>query len=171
MYITNREYNTEISTKMMVAKGVPQGSALGPLLCNIFQTDVCWTLGSKNKESATVFIGTQYADDTSYVISANSEEDLNLMANEYLKHAEYWYTSNFLQLNISKFQVIIFCNKHLKNATNTVDSQEPNQIKIGDFTSDISNQIKIQGVELDNELTFLNSSKGVSNNVYRKLAT
>ena len=82
-----------------VTVGVPQGSILGPLLYLLYTNEL---------PSIVSQAMLQYADDTSIIFSEPDAIDINNKIFSTLSDLETFFTSNNLQLNITKTQVIKF---------------------------------------------------------------
>ncbi|CAM4397635.1 unnamed protein product, partial [Lepidochelys olivacea] len=86
----------ELSGWREVTSGVPQGSVLGPILCNLFITD----LGTK---SGSVLI--KFADDTKLGGIANLERDRDIIQED-LDDRVNWRNSNSMKFNSEKCKVM-----------------------------------------------------------------
>ncbi|CAM5130663.1 unnamed protein product [Natator depressus] len=86
----------ELSGWREVTSGVPQGSVLGPILVNLFITD----LGTK---SGSVLI--KFADDTKLGSIANSEKDQEIIQED-LDDLVNWSNSNRMKFNSEKCEVM-----------------------------------------------------------------
>lgn len=141
-YLSNRtqfvKFQGLVSSEILVTSGVPQGSHLGPLLFNIFISD----LSERLCNIPHLF----YADDLKiYHIISNSSDALFLQAN--LQALEDWCIINKLDLNVSKCHVISFSRKKSKILSN---------YHINGIQLNRTNQINDLGILLDNRLTFAN---------------
>ena len=74
--------------------GMPQGSALGPLLFLIHVNDL------PSQVPGGLLL--QYADDTTLICSAPSVQDAVILMNSHLKIISQWTENNRIQLNFSK---------------------------------------------------------------------
>ncbi|CAM5111341.1 unnamed protein product [Natator depressus] len=94
----------ELSGWREVTSGVPQGSVLGPILFNLFITD----LGTK---SGSVLI--KFADDTKLGGIANLERDQNIIQED-LDDLVNWSNSNKMKCNSEKCKVMHLgiCHKY-----------------------------------------------------------
>ncbi|CAM4664161.1 unnamed protein product [Lepidochelys kempii] len=88
----------ELSGWREVTSGVPQGSVLGPILFNLFITD----LGTK---SGSVLI--KFADDTKLGGIANLERDWEIIQKD-LDDLVNWSNSNRIKFNSEKCKVMHF---------------------------------------------------------------
>ena len=137
-YLNSRRHCTRVgsavSSILEILLGVPQGSVLGPLLFNIFINDLILTC----KEDICNFAD----DNTSFVSSSNLPEVLFRIENE-MENALTWYRNNGMVANPHKFQTIFLGVRKLNIS-----------IKIGSFTIESSEQVKLLGITIDNQLTF-----------------
>ena len=108
-YLSNRKQfvhcNKESSSKLVIDKGVPQGSILGPILFLIYINDL---------PTATDLFTLLFADDTSFLISGKNLNDIVLKLNKELKKICTWFRANDMSLNPEKTKFIIF-NKQEKS--------------------------------------------------------
>lgn len=102
-YLTNRHqivsWNGSLSSKLEISHGVPQGSILGPILFIIYINDL---------QVNQALLQTLYCDDTSFLISVESKNELKTKTDEILKEADIWFTTNKLKCNIEKTEEIAF---------------------------------------------------------------
>ena len=139
-YLDNRKkrvcVNSNFSSLQEIIVGVPQGSILGPLLFNIFVNDL-YLFVSNSKLS-------NYADDNTLYASGYNLEEVNLevLMNDLNKVTEQFY-ENYIVLNaeICHFMCL---GKNGGNET----------FIFKDTIMNNSKKQKIQGVTIDNKLTF-----------------
>ena len=84
--------------------GVPQGSALGPLLFLIYIND----LHNAIKFSQSF----HFADEACLLNIQNAVSKLNRSLNKDLKELLFWLNANKITLNVAKPEVILFKTKH-----------------------------------------------------------
>ncbi len=112
-YLREREIFTEYdgikSSKENIMSGVPQGSILGPLLYNIYSSDL------QNELQKYRILTIQYADDTQLVISCNKHqlEEAYLTIRQAMQDISTWSTKNGLVLNQEKTQILPIYQKNL----------------------------------------------------------
>ena len=101
-FLTNRKVRVEangyLSEFRTLAKGVPQGSILGPLLYLIYVDDLCKIL-ELEKETTTSAL---YADDTACVVSGHNMEEALSNAQIILDKVDQWCSDNDMALSVSK---------------------------------------------------------------------
>ena len=86
--------NSEYSSWEEIMFGVPQGSILGPLLCNIFLCDLF--LITENIGIAS------YADDNTPYTTGNLIEEVNQKLENAAKTLFQWFTDNQIKANPDK---------------------------------------------------------------------
>ena len=139
-YLTGRKQRVKVkdarSNWVMIKKGVPQGSVLGPLLFNIFLNDIYLVI-----EQCSMY---NYADDNSL---SYHHTDVNALCSALEHDAQNtvtWFTENEMQANPDKFQGITF-GKTCK----LVQS-----FKIEDAQIECSETVKLLGITFDTQLKF-----------------
>ena len=102
-YLTNRlqrvQIHTTVSTLRETTIGVPQGSLLGGILFIIYMNDLPYRMDAK-----TII----YADDTTLLSTAETNENLQEEAAHHMSQAKEWFTENLLHLNEAKTKQIAF---------------------------------------------------------------
>ena len=107
-----------------------QGSALGPLLWNIFQNDLTYEINNNLS---------MYADDHQLYEIWDNIPTINANLNANATKASQWYESNLLQGNLSKYHTMFITNK-----------QEDNGIQLSVHGTDIESldNIRLLGVTI-----------------------
>ena len=100
------DYNSNISNIEPISSSVPQGSILGPLLFMIYINDFSKCLKYSNKLS--------FANDTTIIFSAKSNNLLFQKGNEELKNIDNWLIANKFSLNVKKIKYILFSSRTTK---------------------------------------------------------
>ena len=130
-----------------IQKGCPQGSCFGPLLWNIFQNDLSFSIKKCHLS--------MYADDHQLYTSASQPSEVGRTLNDQAQIAADWYTDNFLLTNKEKFQAMVISNanrvKDISEVKLKVDNEEIEQIT----------SFKLLGVYIDNRLTFSEHIKSI----------
>ncbi|CAM5090421.1 unnamed protein product [Natator depressus] len=122
----------ELSGWREVTSGVPQGSVLGPILFNLFITDL-------RTKSESVLI--KFTDDTKLGSIANSEKDREIIQED-LDDLVNWSNSNRMKFNSEKCQVM-----HLGiNSKNF-------SYKLGTHQLEVTEEEKDLGVLVDHRMT------------------
>ena len=98
---------------MEIVFGVPQGSILGPLLFNIFLTDLFFIANSMD-------IAT-YADDNTPYASANHIDSLIASLEEASKSLFTWFDNNLMKSNADKCHLFVSSNKEGQKHRNTIN--------------------------------------------------
>ena len=155
-YLQNRwqgvKINTTFSSWTQLLQEVLQGSVLGPILFDIYINDIFFTL--KGVDICN------FADDTTpYVCDSNLKTVL-----ERLEHnselAIAWFETNYMKLNTDKCHLLISGNK--------------NEQMWAKLDRDIvweSNDVKLLGITLDNNLKFDKHVSNIFSKANRKLNT
>lgn len=96
-------YAGQKSNRVLMTRGVPQGSILGPLLFLVYVNDI-----SFNISGAEVVM---YADDTTLMVQGKDRQKLKEDAECAIGEAGEWFRSNGLKLNNNKTQQILLTTK------------------------------------------------------------
>ena len=113
---------------MRTERGCPQGSALGPLLWNIFHLRI-------------------YADDHQIYETVGALETVNKNLITNANKASEWYAGNLLKGNLSKYQTVTL--NHNSTASDTPLHFQGNTIDSSDF-------LKLLEVTIEDQLKFKN---------------
>lgn len=123
------------SKTMIIKRGVPQGSILGPLLYIIYTNELPSILSEKIL---------QFADDTSIIVSSREGGDiLKENISTAIKTLQRWFNTNNLTLNVNKTQILKFSYHQ---------SKEMLAIPYNDTFITSSERIDFLGIGLDSRL-------------------
>ncbi len=141
-YLSNRMQRVKIcntrSDWTCTNRGFPQGSGLGPLLYNIFGNDLFYFINVSSLYN--------YADDNTI---SYSHSDVNNMLNVLetdCKVAIEWFTSNYMQANPDKLQVLFLSRANI--------DPFPAEIVIDNVHIARCTNVKLLGVTIDDKLKF-----------------
>ena len=134
----NVRINNTHSIFQIFLSRVPQGSMLGPILFNIFITDLL--IWISNSELIN------FADDNTISAVENTIKELISILEKKSKAAIDWFVSNEMIVNPEKFQAIV-----VKRNNKMKDSYSLN---INQEVINSENCVKMLGVETDNKLSF-----------------
>lgn len=102
-YLYNRKQSvvvgSEISSILSLTAGVPQGSALGPLLFLIYVNDIAEHLLSVTR---------LFADDSSLAVSSNNMQYIETTLNQDLQKINDWSRQWLVNFNPNKTEIMIF---------------------------------------------------------------
>ena len=137
-YLTERKQRTKInkaySSWEEILFGVPQGSILGPILFNIFLSDLFLIV--QNTDFAS------YADDSTIYNAADNIEEVILSLQESSKKLLKWFCDNQMKSNGDKCHLIVSTN----------DTAE---IQIGEYLMKSIINEKLLGVNIDSKLLLI----------------
>ena len=157
-YLSGRRQRVKISNARSswetLAKGVPQGSILGPLLFNIFINDMFYLI-----EKCSLY---NYADDNSQLISAPIADEVLLNLKHDCEISLRWYKQNGMEANPNKFQFLI-------SSPYTAENMEL-KLKIDEnITLAPEPFVKLLGIYIDSRLTFTDHVSSCCNKAARQL--
>ena len=136
-YLLNRKQRTRTnksySTWVEIVFGVPQGSIIGPLLFNIFLTDLFFIPNSMDIAN--------YVDDNTSYATANDRDSLIVSLEEASKSLLTWFDNNLMKSNADKCHLLVCSNEKVT-------------IKIGSHEIANTKREKLLGVHLDSGLSF-----------------
>ena len=139
-YLTNRKQRTTIGSSFSswcdINTGVPQGLILGPILFNIFINDLFFLI--TNSEVCN------FADDnTLYSCNKNLEHVFSNLKYD-LRNVLDWFKIDSMKANPGKFQFMLLGVKNIVHLT----------INANGKIISCSNEVKLLGITIDNELKF-----------------
>ena len=151
-YLTERKQRTKInqaySSWEEILFGVPQGSILGPILFNIFLSDLFLIV--QNTDFAS------YADDNTIYNAGDNIEEVILSLQESSKKLFKWFSNNQMKSNGDKCNLIVSAN----------DTAE---IQIEEYLIKSSTNEKLLVVNIDGKLTFDSHVSHLCNKANKKL--
>jgi hypothetical protein len=107
-----------LSSPRKITSGVPQGSILGPVLYNIFVSDLPDCLDSR-------LLRAEYADDIALVSATVHRTDSTRFLNSYVSNLVFWMNTWRIQVNSTKCQAIHFSNYRIPPDFNIIVDQQP----------------------------------------------
>ena len=148
-FLSDRTFKVRVgksySEQRAVSAGVPQGSLLGPVLYNIFLSD----LPRPNQGDLTVV----YADDIFIASAKPMSKKANRSLEAYLQVLAEFFLKWKLKLNVEKCSSIIFKGLHYKLHKNCRKFKP--KIAIGNEILKNSTSMKYLGVWFNEKLTFI----------------
>ena len=136
-YLSERKQRTKVnqdySSWEEILFGVPQGSILGPILLNVFLSDLFLILNNIDFAS--------YANDNTIYTTGENIDEVIFSLQESSKKLFKWFTDNQMKTNDDKCHLI-------------VSTTEATEIQIGDYSIKNSDNEKLLGVYIDNKLNF-----------------
>ena len=157
-YLTDRKqyvlYNTVQSHTLGITCGVPQGSALGPLLFLIYVNDIANCL----THSKLIY----FADDTTVFLSSKCINDLYKNMNSDLDDLTNWFKANRLAINVNKCHCMLFQPNGNQNTLG-------NTLNIGVDPIEHKVNCKFLGIFIDNQLRWNNHLSHISAKLSRSV--
>lgn len=144
--------NNQLSSSLKVTTGIPQGSILGPLLFNLYVNDIF----SAIKEECILF-----ADDSSVIITANTELELYAKLQHTIDTISTYLYKNYLYINCDKTNYMIFDFDKFNN-------QPPDILLLGIPIKHVESS-KILGYIIDNRLRLKHLSDSIINKLNKYL--
>ncbi|KAL4141647.1 hypothetical protein QTP88_004249 [Uroleucon formosanum] len=139
-FLTNRQFSVKINDNFSVPRtisaGVPQGSKLGPILFNIFISDI--------PQSPRTNIAL-FADDTTIYSESRNVEAITNNLQDHLNLLATWCNSWKIHINASKSSAVIFSLRRYST---------PPPLRFGNDSIPWQSSVKYLGVTLDKRLTW-----------------
>ena len=154
------EVETELSQKRKVKYGVPQGSILGPLLYVIFNTNITEIEDKVNGE-VIKSIKIMYADDTSCIVMARDDEQLETNSNIVMENLVNYYEGAGLKLNTNKTEIVSHCSKII-----------PSSVIVDPKLKTVQKSVRharLLGVQIDTDFSFETHIDNIIRDVKYKL--
>jgi len=127
---------SQTSSWQVVHRGCPQGSALGPLLWNIFQNNLTYKINMNLS---------MYADDYQIYEAGKDLTNIKSSLSRNAEKASKWYEDNMLKFNYSKYKTMAMQNK--RGITNPTMSIQGNIIES-------TEKLNLLEVTIDSKLNF-----------------
>ena len=97
----NFKLGIDLSDKVTINHGVPQGTVLGPLIFLLYVNDFSEKLEGENDV-------VQFADDTSIICKFERNENIPQKIEKILEQTDKYLTENQLTLNTDKTDVLLY---------------------------------------------------------------
>jgi hypothetical protein len=150
----SKKQKTYASTYRELKYGVPQRSALGPMLFLPYVNDL-----SLNVQDVKMV---QFADDTNIFVIGKDMVELQHKIDRVMKQLEVWFFNNNHTINTEKTRVMFFhCNKR-----SSVDLQ---RIVLNKIELNYTSQWKFLGITITDNLNWSTHIQALSSNVSRAL--
>ena len=136
--------NGQLSETLLTLYGVPQGSVLGPVLFNIYVSNLPSFIEQFGFMSS-------YADDTNARMKFALKFQLyniSVKIPNLITEITKWMTTYFLKINPSKTEIIFFCPPAIKSALKIQG------VFVGNNCIRFSDSVKLLGVQFDSLLNF-----------------
>ena len=128
----------QTSDNALIDFGVPQGSALGPLLFLIYINDLNQAIKFSRVH--------HFADDTNLLLVDNSLKSTNKHINHDLKLLTIWLRASRISLNTSKTEILLFIPKSKRNITKHLN------LRISGQYIPRTTQVQYQGLTMNEHL-------------------
>ena len=157
--LTYVSINNHLSHPVFIHCGVPQGSALSPLLYLLYVADL-----PKLLQNVHVF---QYADDTAILSTGKTIQQINRSLQSAVDTFVHWCTTWALTINALKTQTIIFLPPKRRSRVH----RNPRKLRItvqGTLLKP-TNSVKYLGLVLDRHLTYKPHLQHICRKAYNRL--
>lgn len=157
-YLNDRYQVTKygnISDARKTEHGVPQGTVLGPTLFILYINDIVKAIKKCDVQL--------FADDTLVYVTGDRMDDILKLLNEDLNNLLQWLNNNSLQINTNKTKMMIIKSKHNKSQESSAS------VKISNEIIERVNRFKYLGCVIDENLTFSDHAKYISNKTAKKI--
>ena len=152
-YLSNRKQRTKInatySSWQEILFGVPQGSILGPLLLNIFLCDLFWIM-------CQTYFASYGDDNTPYALGDSIDDVIKSLEDDSITLFN-WFQDNQMKANNDNYHLI-------------TSKRSCMNLKIGNINIENSTCEKLLGVEVDNNLNFIEHLDGIIKKAGRKVS-
>ena len=124
-YLANRKQRTKINSSYSsweeIIIGVPQGSILGPLLFNIFLSDMFFVLSQTDFAS--------FVDDNTPYVEASNIDVITVLEN-YLIQLFKWFSGNQMKANKDRCHLVISNNEKVSMKINNIELENASSEKL-----------------------------------------
>ena len=148
LLIAKLKVNRTYSSWLEIVFGVPQGSILGPLLFNIFLTDLFFILNDVDIAS--------YADDNTPYVIADEINGVITSLEQKSRALFEWFENNLLKSNADKCHLL-------------VSSSDAVNLRVSEYHIKNSECEKLLGVKFDNKPTFEKRVTDICRKASRKI--
>ena len=141
--------------------GLPQGSALSPILFKIYLLDIFEDLNERNDISVLKF-----ADDGTVVVKSESTEQCILSLQEVIKSLEDWTRKWRMVINCQRDKTEYICFGTAERNNQFI----PDTMKLGDKEIKRVTKTKVLGLIIDENLTYIPHSENILKRITGKWA-
>jgi ribonuclease HI len=146
-FLTNRTMKVRVGSRQSwptpMTAGVPQGTILGPILFNIYMTDLAQELKALQPATTHGF----YADDLTGAAVGKTASEVRPRLQQLVDIVNRWAQRNFMEINVDKTEAIVFARHDVAAKFGALD------LKLGDAVIKVKDTVRLLGVMLDSRLT------------------
>jgi ribonuclease HI len=146
-FLTNRTMKVRVGSRHSwptpMTAGVPQGTILGPILFNIYMTDLAEELKALQPATTHGF----YADDLTGAAIGKTASEVRPRLQQLVDIVNQWAKRNFMEINVDKTEAIVFARHDVAAKFGALD------LKLGDAVIKMKDTVRLLGVMLDSRLT------------------